>query len=116
MGTFPEDSGSDMRDMCDSMRQNGAVLESDVGWNPDTAPQDIAEDLSGLNPPSAPFYHISGYQRVGGAGLGLVASIIGALQANNPVAVGLQLYPSFSAAQGDGRIPLPQPDEQPIPN
>jgi hypothetical protein len=106
--TFPNDAGAHMRQMCHAMLAHGAVLEGDLPWNPETAADDVRRDLSNLVPPSAKFFGISGFQRVGGPGMDTVGSIIAALRANNPVAVGFAIYTSFTTGQS-GHSPMPNP-------
>jgi hypothetical protein len=105
---FPKDAGAHMRQMCDAMLRHGAVLEGDLPWNPQTASEDVKRDLSNLTPPSARFFGISGFQRVGGPGMDTVGSIVAALQANNPVAAGFAIFRSFFTGQS-GHSPLPDP-------
>jgi hypothetical protein len=111
MGTFPADSGSYMREMCKAMHQHGAVLDQELPWDPATAQQAIAEDLTDRRFESARFFGISGYQRVGFAGMDMVGSLVAALRARNPVALGFEVFPSFFEGQS-GHSPMPRPGEQ----
>jgi hypothetical protein len=108
MGTFPQDSGVDNRSLCQAAVNHGFALEGDLGWDPDTAPQDIQHDFGGLTLPSTQWYGISGFAQVGGPGYDPVASIQATLAQGYGVGFGFSVYDNFFTLDNSGLAPLPK--------
>ncbi len=108
IGTYPRDSGADMR--------TGAQVLLDIGCCPERyAPYNNSADDGAITEEmldAAGYYGISGYQRCAGTGQALVNSIIAALDQNQPVAIALLVTQEFEYTPSTGLTVLPHANSQ----
>lgn len=112
MGTYPEDSGADMRTGGQVLVDVGIPPERDLPYTgqADNGPvdQELTEHVYG----AAAFYAVSGYYRLQGTGQALIDSIVACLHEGYPCVIAILVPSSFTRTGGDGRVPTPSANEQ----
>jgi hypothetical protein len=85
---------------------DGAAARGDLAWL-NHAPTPEAEA-------GAQFFGASGYARLSGTGMALIASIIQCISDGYPPLLAFGVPQSFMNVGGDGRVPAPSVSEQPL--
>jgi C1A family cysteine protease len=112
MGTYPQDSGSDMHSCMSVLLDYGVAPERDCPYTGLANNGPIDQAITPHMKEAAGFYGISGYYRLAGSGDVLLDSIEGALHQGQPVVIAFLVPSSFMRTGANGRIPNPGSDEQ----
>src|SRR5262245_41704339 len=112
MGTYPRDSGSDMKTAASILLDYGCAPEREMPYTGQADNGPIAEEMTDHVQESAAYYGVSGYYKIQGTGQGLIDGIIAALDAVQPVALAVLVEQPFVQVGADGRIPAPNPQAQ----
>jgi C1A family cysteine protease len=107
MGTYPEDSGSDMKTAASVLADLGCAPERDLPYTGRADNGPIDREITDHVKEAGAFYGVSGYYRCAGTGQTLVESIIAALDMGYPVALAFLVEQSFMNTGSDGRVPTP---------
>lgn len=112
MGTYPQDSGSDMGTAARVLLDYGCAPERDLPYTGQADNGPIDREITDHVKEAGAFYGVSGYYRIAGAGQALIDGVIAALDMAQPVALAFLVPQSFMNTQNDGRVPTPGGTEQ----
>ncbi len=107
MGTYPQDSGSDMKAAASVLQDYGCAPERDLPYTGRADNGPLALEITDHVKEAGAFYGVSSYYKCAGTGQGLIDSIVAALDAGYPVALACLVTDSFMKTGSDGRIPTP---------
>jgi C1A family cysteine protease len=109
MGTYPQDSGSDMKTAASVLADLGCAPERDLPYTGRADNGPIDTEITDHVKEAGAFYGVSGYYRVAGTGQGLIDGIIATLHQNQPVALAFLVEQPFMNTGGSGKVPAPNP-------
>jgi C1A family cysteine protease len=112
MGTYPQDSGSDMATAASVLLDLGCAPERDLPYTGKADNGPIDSEITQHVKDAGAYYGVSGYYRCAGTGQALVDSIVSALDMAYPVALAVAVPASFVKTGTDGRVPTPSANEQ----
>jgi C1A family cysteine protease len=112
MGTYPDDSGSDMKTAASVLLDLGCAPERDMPYTGQADNGPLDAEFTAHVTEAAAFYGVSGYYRLGGTGDALLDAIEACLHQAQPVAIAVLVPQSFMRTSANGRVPNPSPDEQ----
>lgn len=111
MGTYPQDSGSNMKTAASVLLDLGCAPERDLPYTGKADNGPIDAEITEHVKQAGAFYGVSGYYRCAGTGQALVDSIVATLDQGYPVALAILVPQSFMNTRGDGRVPTPSGSE-----
>jgi len=111
MGTYPQDSGSDMRTAASILLDYGCAAERDCPYTGKADNGPLADEMTEHVRGSASYYAVSNYYKIQGTGQALIDNIIATLHQNQPVALAILIEERFINAPG-GKVPAPDPNAQ----
>lgn len=112
MGTYPQDSGSDMKAAMSILTDYGVAPERDCPYTGRADNGPIDQEITAHMKEAAAFYAASGYYRIAGTGDALLNGIEAALAQVQPVVLAILVPNSFMRTGANGRVPDPSPNEQ----
>lgn len=112
MGTYPNDSGSDMKTAASVLLDLGVAPEHDLPYTGQADNGPLDAEFTEHVKAAAAFYGVSNFYRVAGTGDQLLDNIEHCYELGQLIALAVLVPRSFMRAGGNGRIPDPGEDEE----
>jgi hypothetical protein len=112
LGTYPDDSGADMRTGGQILLDVGIPPERDCPYTGQADNGPLEQELTPTMREAAAYYALSGYYRLQGTGQQLVESIVQCLAEGYPCVIAVLVPPSFEQVGDSGRVPTPRASDR----